>query len=592
MQLPMQDRLTLHKLNKHLTDPMLWREGDANVRKSLLSRGFKPSAEDAKLPTANLVKDDWGRRYLPEQNLASKEERKAQAEARGFRYKPAGGAMLGAALEKKAPSPTSPLIERVQDRALSSSFSEPKRRMEQHVLTDLGLDDKAVEGVRGLEGKWAAADRIGAELAKKHGHDAIIQHSMAEDEPDEFFALHPNATRNPKTNNPAPALKRKAKYEQTLAQQQQEMVQTAAKRAKFLKPGAPVTDEAIPEGIFPGHSGAIPEMPEALHDRMFGEKVIQEPSWLQQNVAKPFRTSLFANIVPHVSNLNQQMGVGGKFGGWSASAEGAAHAARQIAGDPQALKEAEEARLHGAMPVHGYGSHEVQKNPVARAYNAQQNVLTKIHEGQATVMFHKARKAGLSGPDAAHEVRKAFGNPDEQSQFTKDVSRTGAPFASWVTSTVPRGAVNSISSQKGRASLKNYARATSDINQDYFEPEYGVDLDPGGFSSRVANFAFEPGRYWSSPSVKGTYTAMGEDSKQRGTGDIIKSYVPGGGLLDIVKQPLKPKEQAQRSAKPMPLWLRAPAVIGGGHFSKSETPRHKAVRELIRQGLVVTPPQQ
>jgi hypothetical protein len=141
-------------------------------------------------------------------------------------------------------------------------------------------------------------------------------------------------------------------------------------------------------------------------------------------------------------------------------------------------------------------------------------------------------------------------------------------------------------SAKSRNLLKQFARVDEDANADIFEPEYGVEWNPGGFAPRAASLALRPAPYFGGESMD---TALHDTATQgkRSGWDAAKGYVPYMGLSNLMpwSQVLDDAQRARRGVKKLPQWAKM-MTLGGSYFTPAETRHHKYLREAKREGLL------
>lgn len=320
------------------------------------------------------------------------------------------------------------------------------------------------------------------------------------------------------------------------------------------------------------------QLPKVLDDRLFGESVAP-PENILGAAGGALANVMFTNPLPHgLGNVAQQQLFAGH--GPGALFEGLKNA---VKGGPQAEADIEAAKRAGAVSTRGYHSDEPVSNPLGAVNNAVQKSLTKFHDAQAAEAFKREKAKGLSDADAAEEVRRIFGRPYEHSETAKALGNVGAKFANFGLATVPRSAKKMLESPEGLRRLKQFALATNSANEDYFEPEYGVDLNPGGFAERAASLAFRPANYLGSRSLETSLSSeLGQE--RYGLKDMAKTVLPYGELLDLASQPLTDKQREAGAYKELPNWLKLLGITGA-YFTHAETPEHKIRRELWREGL-------
>jgi hypothetical protein len=322
-------------------------------------------------------------------------------------------------------------------------------------------------------------------------------------------------------------------------------------------------------------------MPSPLHERLFGPKVHTEPG-VFQGVGRGIKSAMFTVPTPHlIGNVGEQQAFAG--GGPLSLARGAVEAVKLARKDPAALARMNLAKQHGAIHEHGFEHRVPQWNPVSKWLNQG---LTLGHEGQASELMDKYIHAGMTPADAAEEVRKTFGRPHEQAKEVKKGEAAGGLFWNWLLGTVPRSAKKMLGSAKSRDALKQFARVDEDANADVFEPEYGVEWNPGGFASRAASLAVRPAAYFGGESMD---TALHETAAQgkRSPWDAAKGYVPFMGLSNLApgSQVLTDAQRARGGYKKLPEWAKM-MTLGGSYFTRGETPHAKRLRELKREGLM------
>lgn len=319
-------------------------------------------------------------------------------------------------------------------------------------------------------------------------------------------------------------------------------------------------------------------MPKVLAQRLYGETAKPADNFLGK-LGGGLATALFTNPLPHsLGNIAQQQVFAG--GGLDALLEGAGNALHQT---PDAEKAIEEAKQVGATSTHGFHADEEPAALHQKLYNNLQKGMTRWHDAQAAELFKREKAKGLSEADAAEEVRKTFGRPYERAEVSDALSHVGAKLANFALATVPRSAKKALGSQQGRAALKNFSRANQAINEDYFEPTYGLEFNPGGFASRAASLALRPTSYFASRSLD---TSLGSElgESKFGAGDVVKSALPFGEVLDAFREPLSDEQRARYGYEKLPAWLKLLGVTGA-YFTHAETPAHKIRRELEREGL-------
>jgi hypothetical protein len=342
------------------------------------------------------------------------------------------------------------------------------------------------------------------------------------------------------------------------------------------------------------------QIPDALHQRLFGDRVRQEPG-VAETLGHGAAGVMFANPLPHyVGNIIEQQTFAG--GGLSAVLGGIGKAIKLARHDPQALAEVDEAKRVGATYEKGYESDEAAKpffpnatHPAKKAantiiggakgaYQGLQRGLTLGHEGQVSELFQRYLKEGKSPEDAAEEVRQTFGRPYETSKEAQKAKANGIPFANWLMSTVPRSTKKLLGSARSRNNLKAYSRGVQDVNSDVFEPEYGVEFNPGGFASRATGLVLRPAAYAASQSLDNALHQTGSNAKAN-LGDVAKEAVPFlGAAQELGGQPLTPNQRLRGGYKKLPWFLKAP-LLTGGYYTHAETPMQKIKRELKREGL-------
>jgi hypothetical protein len=329
------------------------------------------------------------------------------------------------------------------------------------------------------------------------------------------------------------------------------------------------------------HTGDI-DLPQVLHDRLFGDKARVQPG-VAAKLGQGLAGVMFSNPAPHLlGNIGEQQTFAG--GGPRALLGGAAEAIRLARKDPKAIDRLNQSKAVGAQYERGYESGEQATHPLGKAYNSLQRGLTLGHEGQASELFQRYVKAGHTPEDAAEEVRKTFGRPYESSKESKAFNGVGAQFFNWLSSTVPRSAKKAVGSVQGRNALKNYSRGVEDVNADVFEPQYGVEFNPGGFASRMASLAFRPVSYLASQSADDSLHGFASEAKTN-LNDVAKSVIPYyGPASDLIGQPLTPKQRMRGGYKKLPWYLKIP-TLAGGYYTHAETPHQKLMRELKRDGL-------
>jgi hypothetical protein len=322
-------------------------------------------------------------------------------------------------------------------------------------------------------------------------------------------------------------------------------------------------------------------MPSPLHERLFGPKVHTEPG-VFQGVGRGIKSAMFTWPGAHaVGNEAEQQVFAG--GGLGTLARGMVESVKLGRKDPAALARMNFTKQHGATHEHGFEHRVPQWNPVSKWLNQG---LTLSHEGQTSALMDKYIKDGLSPADAAEEVRKTFGRPHEQAKEVKKGEAAGGLFWNWLLGTVPRSAKKMMGSVKSRNNLKQFARVDEDANADVFEPEYGVEWNPGGFASRAASLAIRPAAYFGGESMD---TALHETAAQgkRSPWDAAKGYVPFMGLSNLApgSQVLTDAQRARGGYKKLPEWAKMMS-LGGSYFTRAETPHAKLMRELKREGLM------
>lgn len=337
-------------------------------------------------------------------------------------------------------------------------------------------------------------------------------------------------------------------------------------------------------GADPLYQGQV-GMPSPLHNRLFGPKVHTEPG-IGQGVGRAIKSAMFTVPTPHlIGNVFEQQVFAG--GGLGTLARGAVESAKLARKDPAALARMNFTKQHGAIHEHGFEHRVPQWNPASRWLNQG---LTLGHEGQASALMDKYIKDGLSPADAAEEVRKTFGRPHEQAKEVKKGEAAGGLFWNWLLGTVPRSAKKMMGSAKSRNGLKNFARVDEDANADVFEPEYGVEWNPGGFASRAASLAIRPASYFGGASMD---TALHETATagKHSAWDAAKGYVPFLGLSNLApgSQVLTDAQRARGGYKKLPEWAKA-MTLGGSYYTRAETPHAKRMRELKREGLMQSRP--
>jgi hypothetical protein len=340
--------------------------------------------------------------------------------------------------------------------------------------------------------------------------------------------------------------------------------------------------EQIKQGVEadPLYQGQV-GMPSPLHERIFGAKV-HEPPGLGEHIANVGKRVMFLNPFPHMGGnvLGQQVFAGGGLG---TAAHGVGEAIKIARKDPEALARLDLTKRHGAIYEHGFEHGVPGENLGSKLYRATQRPLTVSGEGQASVLMHKYLKEGMTPEDAAEEVRKTFGHPHESARYSKGLKKVGVPFAKWALETVPTAAKKMATSPTSRNALKQFARADEDANANVFEPEYGVEWNPGGFASRAAAMAVQPQSYFSGPSVTPAMQETAAEGK-RGAWEMAKGYLPYSSLLEMGKQPLTPMQRARGGYKELPAWAKAMQPFGSS-YRRAETPLHILQRELKREGL-------
>jgi hypothetical protein len=328
------------------------------------------------------------------------------------------------------------------------------------------------------------------------------------------------------------------------------------------------------------YGGNVP-MPSPLYDRLFGSKMHTEPG-VGENMARGIQGATFSLPFTHgIGNVAEQQVFAG--GGLGSLARGAVEAVKIARKDPAALARRDLTKQHGAVYEHGFESRVPQWNPFSKYLNKG---LTLGHEGQASALMDKYIHEGMTPEDAAEEVRKTFGRPNEQAKEVKKLGAAGGVFPNWLLSTVPRSAKKMIGSAHSRNALKQWARMNEDTNADVFEPEYGVEWNPGGFASRAASLALRPAAYLGGESMD---TALHDTATQgkRSGWDAAKGYIPYMGLSNLMpwSQVLDDQQRARRGVKKLPQWAKM-MTLGGSYFTPAETSRHKLLRELKREGLM------
>jgi hypothetical protein len=323
------------------------------------------------------------------------------------------------------------------------------------------------------------------------------------------------------------------RFSKNVAGRQKTALHAQQKQHELLKQNAAVEELNKRLEADPRYQASIP-MPSAVNERLFGPKVYPEPHSLT-DAGNAIRNAQFSFPFGHYfGNILDQQNLAG--GGLGSVLAGALESAKIAKKDPAALRRLEQTQRKGATHIEGYesGIPELEGEDLlakaSRLPQKAQDALTIAEQGQASHLFHKYLEKGMSPEDAAEEVRKTFGRPNEHSTIVKSLTNAGAPFANWLLSTVPRSAKKMLSNPSASRSLEAYARATRDTNEDWLEPEYGVDWNPGGWVSRAAELGLALPTYMSSRSLESPLTSMGEESRID-PGEALSTVAPFVGPI-------------------------------------------------------------
>jgi hypothetical protein len=379
------------------------------------------------------------------------------------------------------------------------------------------------------------------------------------------------------------------RFSKNVAGRQKTALHAQQKQHELLKQNAAVEELNKRLEADPRYQASIP-MPSAVNERLFGPKVYPEPHSLT-DAGNAIRNAQFSFPFGHYfGNILDQQNLAG--GGLGSVLAGALESAKIAMKDPAALRRLEQTQRKGATHIEGYesGLPELEGEDLlakaSRLPQKAQDALTIAEQGQASHLFHKYLEKGMSPEDAAEEVRKTFGRPHEHSTIVKSGTNAGFPFANWLLSTVPRSAKKMLSNRSASRSLEAYARATRDTNEDWLEPEYGVDWNPGGWVSRAAELGLALPTYMSSRSLESPLTSMGEESRID-PGEALSTVAPFvGPIRELTGQPLTENERLRGGFKELPWWMTGPSAMRGGYFRRAESQKHALLRELQRRGLL------